>query len=96
MTSCRGKKAMKKQDMHIASRRARNGKITKYRRSDPRSHVGNKYQFQFHGSGGAEVKQRKNESSMRAAAASHISSEVPNRVALHKRCNELNHTTDQV
>ena len=82
-TSCRGKKAAKNMSMHVASMRARNGKMMKYLRKVPRTHVGNRYQFQFQGSGGADVKHRKNESSIKELAASHNRSDVSNKVALH-------------
>lgn len=80
--SWRGKKAAKNKIMQVASMRARKGKMMQYLRKVPSTHVGNKYQFQFQGSGGAVVKHRKKESSIKAFAASHSRSEVSNNVAL--------------
>lgn len=82
MASCRGKKTAKNANMVVASIRARKGKMMQYLRNVPSTHVGNRYQFQFQGSGGAEVKHRKKESSINELAASHNKSDVSNNVAL--------------
>jgi hypothetical protein len=81
--TCSGKKAAKNISKHTASIRARKGKRMQYLRNVPSSHIGNRYQFQFQGSGAAEVKHRKKESSIKELAASHSRSDVSNNVALH-------------
>lgn len=89
MITCKGEKTTKNIVMVVASIRARSGKRMKYLRKVPSTHVGNRYQFQFQGSGGAEVKHRKKESSIKELAASHSRSEVSNNVALQIACTFL-------